>query len=103
MSPLGDERLALTGVGNQECPLRYLPTQPVRKGRRSLPVLRLDAATGIAEPPQTSRGISTRHDESVLHYGTMRLDVATNGDTARKNACATKAKGPGYGRRPTDL
>ena len=26
---------------------------------------------------------------------TTGLDVATNGDTARKNACATKAKGRG--------
>ena len=29
--------------------------------------------------------------------GTTGLDVATNGDTARKNACATKAKSRGSG------
>ena len=34
--------------------------------------------------------------------GTTGLDVATNGDTARKNACATKAKTRGSGGRRTD-
>ena len=37
--------------------------------------------------------------EIALHgstgTNTRAIDVATNGDTARKNACATKAKGRG--------
>ena len=36
-------------------------------------------------------GLKARHS-TLKAYATSRLDVATNGDTARKNACATVAR-----------
>ena len=65
----------------------------------TLRALRSDAATGVAELPQASRGVSTRHAESVRHDGTRCRHEWRRG-TLR--ACATKANGPGYGGRRTD-
>ena len=58
---------------------------------RCLLVSRWSDRSGLAEPTRPVCREGSRCAK-VRACAAMRLDVATNGDTARKNACATKAK-----------
>ena len=59
-------------------------------------LLALGGDSAVAERTLTVDDILGVRQLRDVRLSPVPLDVATNGDTARKNACATKAKAAGY-------